>query len=65
MKKRGFSRRRSEGLEEFVSCLDEPLRRTTNPFVLEFEAVWYGGRPLDRERYGRLKAQLDEIERTR
>ena len=32
---------------------------------LKFEAVGYGGRPLDRERYGRLKAQLDEIERTR
>ena len=65
MKKRGFSRRRAEGLEEFIARLGEPLRRTTNPFVLEFEAVWYGGRPLDRERYGRLKAQLDEIERMR
>ena len=31
MKKRGFSRRRAEGLEEFIARLGEPLRRTTNP----------------------------------
>ena len=65
MKRRGVPRLRTEGLEEFIARLGEPLRRTTKPFVLEFEAVWYGGRPLDRERYGRLKAQLDAIERTR
>ena len=63
MKRRGFPRRRSEGLEEFVSCLDEPLRGTAWLFVLEFEEVWYGGRPLDPERYGRLKRRLDRMDR--
>ena len=63
MKRRGFLRRRSEGLEEFVACLDEPLRGTAWLFVLEFEDVWYGGRPLDPERYGRLKRRLDRMDR--
>ena len=63
MKRRGFPRRRSEGLEEFVSCLDEPLRGTAWLFVLEFEEIWYGGRPLDPERYGRLKRRLDKMDR--
>lgn len=63
MKRRGFPRRRSEGLEEFVSCLDEPLQGTAWLFVLEFEEVWYGGRPLDPERYGRLKRRLDKMDR--
>lgn len=62
MKRRGFPRRRSEGLEEFVSGLDEPLRGTAWLFVLEFEEVWYGGRPLDPERYGRLRHRLDEMD---
>ena len=63
MKRRGFPRRRSEGLEEFVSGLDEPLRGTAWLFVLEFEEVWYGGRPLDPERYARLKRRLDRMDR--
>ena len=63
MKRRGIPRRRSVGLEEFVSSLDEPLRGTARLFVLEFEEVWYGGRPLDPERYGRLKRRLDRMDR--
>ena len=63
MKRRGVPRRRSVGLEEFVSSLDEPLRGTARLFVLEFEEVWYGGRPLDPERYGRLKRRLDRMDR--
>lgn len=63
MKRRGVPRRRSVGLEEFVSSLDEPLRGTARLFVLEFEEVWYGGRPLDPERYGRLKRRLDRMDK--
>ncbi len=65
MRKRGFPRRSSEGLEEFVSCLDEPLRSAAEPFIREFEEVWYGGRPMDRETYGRLKRRLDALGRAR
>ena len=65
MRKRGFLRRSSEGLEEFVSCLDEPLRNVAEPFVRDFEEVWYGGSPLDRGRYERLRRRLREIQKMR
>lgn len=63
MRKHGADRRNAEGLEEFVSRLNGPLRRLAEQFVSDFEEVWYGGRPLDPERRERLERRLADLGR--
>ncbi|GHS90782.1 membrane protein [Synergistales bacterium] len=43
MERHGVKRRESEGLEEFLSHVDEPLRVLALPFVRRFEDFYYGG----------------------
>ena len=63
MGRRGYVRRRSEGLEEFANRLPDSLRDRALDFAREFGAVWYGGRTLDEGRWRRLSEDLAELAR--
>ncbi|GHV46848.1 membrane protein [Synergistales bacterium] len=47
MKRHGYTRHESEGLEEFLSRVDEPLRVLALPFVRRFEDFYYGGAAIN------------------
>ncbi|GHT01769.1 membrane protein [Synergistales bacterium] len=48
MKRRGYDRGEHEGLEEFLSRVDDtPLRALALPFVRRFEDFYYGGVTID------------------
>lgn len=56
MERNGYSKRRSEGLEEFVSRIkDEGIREKASGFVREFEGYYYRDRRLSREDLRKLK----------
>jgi transglutaminase-like putative cysteine protease len=56
MDKHGYRKKRSEGLEEFVSGIrDEEVKQRAYAFVTEFENSFYRDRTLTREEIKRLK----------
>ena len=61
MGRRGYRRRESEGLSEFLTHVADPhLRALALPFVRGFEEHYYGGRSLNAET---LRSSLEKIKR--
>jgi transglutaminase-like putative cysteine protease len=59
MGKYGYRKALSEGLEEFVSRIEEaPLQERAHRFVREFERFYYKDIPLTRQEMKRLKCML-------
>jgi hypothetical protein len=59
MAKHGYRKAPSEGLEEFVSRIEEaPLQERAYRFVREFERFYYKDIPLTRQEMKRLKCLL-------
>ena len=59
MDRHGYTKRRSEGLEEFVSKIgDEETRQRAYAFVTQFESSFYRDRKFTREEIRRLKELL-------
>lgn len=59
---RGYEKKRTEGLEEFISCIDEePLRLKATAFVEEFQSIYYRDYRLTKEQYSALANRIREI----
>jgi transglutaminase-like putative cysteine protease len=64
LRRRGYRRRESEGLEEFIERVDDPrLRALALPFVRGFEEFYYKDRPMDAAALSRLRAYIDYIQK--
>ena len=63
MARRGFPRRRSEGLEEFARRLPEPLREGVMAFAFDMNAALYSGRGMDDGLRDRLVRELADLSR--
>ena len=62
MAARGYERKRSEGLEEFVSRVSQPeLRERAEEFVRDFEKFFYKDRPITREHSAHLREQIRRL----
>ncbi|MBF0555711.1 MAG: DUF3488 domain-containing transglutaminase family protein [Nitrospirae bacterium] len=59
LRKLGFVKKQSEGLEEFVSAItDDGLRRDAGMFAVEFEKIYYRDERFTKEQIKRLRAML-------
>ncbi|MDR1731657.1 MAG: DUF3488 and transglutaminase-like domain-containing protein [Synergistaceae bacterium] len=66
MKRQGYVRQESEGLETFLARVDDgKLRFLALPFVRRFEDVYFGGEPLDPEIRKAMRSQIAKIFRYR
>jgi hypothetical protein len=64
LRRRGYRRHESEGLEEFTERVDDArLRALVLPFVREFEEFYYRDIPPDAAVLSRLRSRLDDIVR--
>lgn len=62
MKDKGYTRKDSEGLEEFASTIEEPLlRERASAFVKEIEPYLFGHCSINREAKERLKKIIKDI----
>ena len=62
MKRRGYVRHESEGLEEFLARVDdEELRRIAQPFVWRFEEFWYRDMAMDADARRYLTKEIEKI----
>ncbi|MFN3395173.1 MAG: transglutaminaseTgpA domain-containing protein [Thermodesulfovibrionales bacterium] len=62
MKRYGYIRKDSQGLEEFASTIDEPLlRERASAFVKEIEPYLFGHYSINREAKERLKKTIKDI----
>jgi hypothetical protein len=61
--RRGYKRRRNEGLEEYASAIpDEKLRAGAMRFVLHFEEIYYRDAAFTKEDAARLKKLIGEMD---
>ncbi len=59
MKKHGYAKSRSQGLEEFVAAVvDDPLRDNARRFVDAFERIYYRDRPPMKEEETEMKKMI-------
>ena len=62
MRKYGYERTVSEGLQEFVAKIEDPgLREKAHVFAYEFEGLYYRDKRMTRNDLARLKRLLDDI----
>ncbi|MBF0517170.1 MAG: DUF3488 domain-containing transglutaminase family protein [Nitrospirae bacterium] len=62
LRKFGFDKRPSDGLEEFVSTItDDALRQKAGNFAVEFEKLYYRDERFTKEQIRRLKALIKAI----
>jgi hypothetical protein len=62
MRKLGYQKKASQGLEEFVSdIMDETLKQSAYGFVREFESRYFKDMAFDRQYIQRLKATIKAI----
>ena len=62
MKRHGYTKHDSEGLEEFLAGIGDPeLRALALPFVRRFDEFYYKDRPLDAQTRKYLQSQIKEI----
>jgi hypothetical protein len=62
MRKYGYERTRSEGLQEFAAKVEEPgLRKKAHVFAAEFEGFYYRDKCMTRKDLARLMRLLDDI----
>ncbi|MGC8938340.1 MAG: transglutaminaseTgpA domain-containing protein, partial [Thermodesulfovibrio sp.] len=66
MEKKGFERKKYEGLEEFVSKIDNSeIKLKAEKFVKEYEKIYFKDREISKEEHKKLKALLEELNETR
>ncbi|MEN2994664.1 MAG: DUF3488 and transglutaminase-like domain-containing protein [Thermodesulfovibrio sp.] len=66
MKKYGFERKRYQGLEEFVSMIDDKdLRKKAENFVKLYEEIYFKDKEINKEEYKKLKVLLDILNESR
>lgn len=69
MKQQGYEKKRSDGLEDFLSTLprgtseDEERYGLVRAFVTRFEAFYFKDIPIEQKTAMELKGLLDEIRR--
>jgi transglutaminase-like putative cysteine protease len=64
MKRHGYARHESEGLEEFLARVDdEELRNLALPFVRRFEDIYYGGATPDSAAQKTMRLRIEDITR--
>lgn len=62
MKRRGYTRKDSQGLEEFISKVREPLlRERAFAFVREIEPYLFGPRSIDKDTKKTLRKKIEDI----
>ena len=62
MKRHGYTKHNSEGLEEFLAGIGDPeLRALALPFVRCFNKFYYKDRPLDAQTRKYLRSQIENI----
>ena len=62
MRKYGYERTMSEGLQEFAAKIEDPrLREKAHVFAAEFEGLYYRDKGMTRDDLARLKRLLDDI----
>ncbi|MGO9380273.1 MAG: transglutaminaseTgpA domain-containing protein [Dissulfurispiraceae bacterium] len=62
MRKYGYSRSMSEGLQEFTAKIEEPgLREKVHVFTTELEGLYYRDKGMTRDNLARLRRLLDDI----
>lgn len=62
MKKKGYEKTKSEGLEEFANKINpEDMRAKAIKFIQTFEAYFYKDKKLDKEDYRKLKLILKDL----
>jgi hypothetical protein len=63
MERAGYKKTASQGLEEFVSFVeDEELKATAQHFVADFEEIFYKDKKLNRQEIKNLKNIIEAIE---
>ncbi|MGB9822105.1 transglutaminaseTgpA domain-containing protein [Thermodesulfovibrio sp.] len=66
MEKKGFERKKYEGLEEFVSKIDNSeIKLKAEKFVKEYEKIYFKDREISKEEHKKLKALFEELNETR
>jgi phage tail tape-measure protein len=64
MERAGYKKTASQGLEEFVSFVeDEELKSRAHHFVADFEKIFYKDKKLSRPEIKNLKSIIEAIER--
>lgn len=59
MEKQGYKKRVSEGLEEFISSIPDPeIRKKADPFVKEFDRLYFTDHRFDRDDVKRLRSLI-------
>ncbi|WP_353684826.1 transglutaminaseTgpA domain-containing protein [Thermodesulfovibrio sp. 3907-1M] len=65
MKKQGFERKKYEGLEEFVSKIENSeVKLKAEKFVKEYEKIYFKDREISKEEHKKLKALLEQLNET-
>ncbi|MBF0320173.1 MAG: DUF3488 domain-containing transglutaminase family protein [Nitrospirae bacterium] len=66
LRRRGIEKKQSQGLEEFVSSIEEEgLRHRVGDFAVEFERIYYKDERFTKEHLQRLRSMLRVIHRYR
>lgn len=66
MKKQGFERKKHEGLEEFISKIDNSeIKLKAEKFVKEYEKIYFKDKKITKEEHRKLKVLLEQLNETR